>query len=115
MLTGRPPFDEESAVAALIAHARDEAPPPSRFREDVPDDLERVVMRCLAKDPAERYSDAESLELALGECACAGKWDKYQSSRWWREEVKFSRQSIRLLCEHSVITGRREFFRETRR
>ena len=36
-------------------------------------------MRCLAKAPAERYPDAESLELALAECSCAGKWDKYQA------------------------------------
>ena len=65
LLTGRPPFDEGSAIAALIAHARDQAPPPSRFRDDLPEDLERIVMRCLAKAPADRFPDAESLELAL--------------------------------------------------
>jgi eukaryotic-like serine/threonine-protein kinase len=86
LLTGRPPFNEESAVAALIAHARDQAAPPSRFHEGLPEDLERIVMRCLAKAPAERYSDAESLELALAECSCAGKWDKYQANRWWRDK-----------------------------
>jgi serine/threonine-protein kinase len=85
LLTGRPPFDESSAIAALIAHARDQPVPPSRFRDDLPEDLERVVMRCLAKAPADRYPDAEGLELALGECACAGKWDKYQAGRWWRD------------------------------
>jgi serine/threonine protein kinase len=85
LLTGRPPFDEGSAIAAIIAHARDQAPPLSRFRDDLPEDLERVVMRCLAKSPSDRYPDAESLEAALGECACAGKWDKQQASRWWRE------------------------------
>jgi tRNA A-37 threonylcarbamoyl transferase component Bud32 len=90
LLTGRPPFDEGSAIAALIAHARDQAASPSRFREGLPEDLERIVMRCLAKDPAERYPDAESLELALGECACAAKWDKYQANRWWREKGQAS-------------------------
>jgi eukaryotic-like serine/threonine-protein kinase len=84
LLTGKPPFDHGTAIAALIAHARDQAAPPSRIREGLPEDLERVVMRCLAKSPAERYPDAESLELALAECSCAGKWDKYQASRWWR-------------------------------
>ncbi len=85
LVTGRPPFDESSAIAAIIAHARDQVPPPSRFRDDLPEDLERIIMRCLAKAPAERYPDAESLERALAECACAGKWDKYQANRWWRE------------------------------
>jgi eukaryotic-like serine/threonine-protein kinase len=93
LLTGRPPFDEGSAVAALIAHARDQAVPPSHFRDGVPDDLERVVMRCLAKAPSERYPDAESLERALAECACAGKWDKYQANRWWRENGQMADRS----------------------
>jgi tRNA A-37 threonylcarbamoyl transferase component Bud32 len=86
LLTGRPPFDEGSAIAAIIAHARDQASPPSQFRADLPADLERVVMRCLAKPRTDRYPDAESLELALAECACAGKWDKAQARRWWREK-----------------------------
>ena len=97
LLTGRPPFDEGTAIAALIAHARDQALPPSRFRDDLPEDLDRIVMRCLAKDPADRFPDAESLELALAECSCAGKWDKYQANRWWRERGRLGeRTGIRL-------------------
>ena len=72
LLTGRPPFEGESGIQVLIAHARDQVVPPSRDRADVPEDLERVVLRCLAKDPAERFPDAEDLERALGQCACAG-------------------------------------------
>ena len=57
------------AIEAIIAHARDPVVPPSRFRDGVPADLEAVVLRCLAKDPAERYPDAGSLEVALGRCS----------------------------------------------
>ena len=39
--------------------------PPSTYRPDVPADLERVILRCLAEDPADRYPDAESLRDAL--------------------------------------------------
>jgi eukaryotic-like serine/threonine-protein kinase len=85
-LTGRPPFDEGSGIAALIAHARDPVVPPSLVRGGIPDDLERVVLRCLAKDPAGRFPDAESLERALGECRCAGEWDLKEAARWWRGE-----------------------------
>ncbi len=84
LLTGRPPFDEESGIGVLIAHARDPVAPPSLVRNGIPEDLERVVLRCLAKDPAERFPDAERMERALSECECVGGWDLMQASRWWR-------------------------------
>jgi serine/threonine-protein kinase len=85
LLTGRPPFEGDDGLAVLIAHARDPAVPPSRVRADLPEDLERVVLRCLAKDPAGRFPDAEGLERALGACACAGDWDRERAARWWRD------------------------------
>ena len=84
LLTGHPPFDGEDGIAVMIAKARDPVVPPSRDRADVPEDLERVVLRCLAKDPAERFPDAESLERALADCACAGDWDPDQAAQWWQ-------------------------------
>ena len=62
LLTGRPPFEGEDGIGVMIAHARDPVVPPSQVRADVPEDLERVVLRCLAKDPSERFPDAESLD-----------------------------------------------------
>ena len=85
LLTGRPPFEGEGGIAVMIAHARDPVVPPSQVRADIPEDLERVVLRCLAKDPAERYPDAEGLEQALCQCACAGDWHRDRAARWWRD------------------------------
>ena len=51
LLTGRPPFEAKGGIAVLIAHARDPVEPPSRVRPGIPEDLERVVLRCLAKPP----------------------------------------------------------------
>jgi serine/threonine-protein kinase len=85
LLTGRPPFDGENGIAVLIAHARDPVVPPSQLRPGIPRDLERAVMLCLAKEPAERYPNAASLERALGACASAGNWDQDQADRWWRD------------------------------
>jgi serine/threonine-protein kinase len=51
----------------------------------VPADLERVVLRCLAKRPEDRFQDAESLEQALSECAAADRWTQSDAARWWRE------------------------------
>ncbi len=85
LLTGQPPFDEgEGGISVLIAHARDPVVPPSRVRPGVPEDLERVVLRCLAKAPAERFPDAASLERALVACDCADGWDQDRAARWWR-------------------------------
>ncbi len=85
LLTGRPPFEGEDGIGVMIAHVRDAVVPPSRGRADVPEDLERVVMRCLAKDPAERFADAVGLEHALGGCACAADWDRDRAARWWQD------------------------------
>ena len=61
LLTGRAPFAGAGVLQVLIAHARGPVVPPSRLRPGVPEDLERVVLRCLAKDPADRFPDAAAL------------------------------------------------------
>ena len=86
LLTGRPPFRANGSTAVLIAHARDPVEPPSQVRPGIPQDLERVVLRCLAKPPDQRFPDAEALEQALGACACAGDWDQGRATQWWQGE-----------------------------
>lgn len=83
LIIGRPPFDARTAIEAIIAHVRDPVAPPSHLRDDVPDDLEAVVLRCLAKEPEDRFPDAEALEAALGRCRCAPDWDKARARQWW--------------------------------
>ncbi len=91
VLTGRAPFEGENGIAVLITHARDPVVPPSQVHAGITEDLERVVLRCLAKDPAERYADASSLERALGECACAPVWDRDHAARWWQDHGRAGR------------------------
>jgi serine/threonine-protein kinase len=85
LLTGRPPFDAGSALEVMLAHAHDAVVPPSRIRSGIPDDLERVVLRCLAKAPADRFQDAEGLDQALADCGCATGWNAKRAARWWLE------------------------------
>ena len=71
LLTGRPPFEGDDGIALMIAHARDPVTPPSQVRPDIPDDVEQIVLRCLAKDPDKRFPDARSVERAPGRvCVC---------------------------------------------
>jgi len=65
LLTGRAPFEGDNAVQ-VVANAVNQKPKPlSEFREDVPPGLERVVARCLAKEPDGRYDDYAALREAL--------------------------------------------------
>jgi serine/threonine-protein kinase len=82
-LTGQPPFKGDSAFAVMMAHARDAVVPPAQVRPGVPADLERVVLRCLAKRRDERYPTVKALEEALAACASAGDWGPNRAAAWW--------------------------------
>ena len=85
LLTGRPPFEGETATQVMSAHVHDPVVPPSRHRPDIPPDLEKVVLRCLAKDPNGRFQSAEELETVLAACASAAEWDARKAASWWEE------------------------------
>lgn len=84
LLTGRAPFIGTTAMEVLIAVARDPVEPPSQLRPGLPSDLERIVLRCLAKAPADRYPDADSLDRDLAACTDAAAWDFSRAADWWR-------------------------------
>ena len=65
LLTGRAPFEGENAVQVVANAVNQEPKPLSELREDVPPGLERVVARCLAKEPDGRYADYTALRNAL--------------------------------------------------
>jgi len=88
LLVGRPPFDNQNPMRVMVAHAHDEVIPPSRFRPDVPTDLEQVVLRSLAKDPEQRYQTAAALGRALDQCSSAGEWSREQAAVWWEQIEK---------------------------
>ncbi len=58
MLAGRPPFAGESPVAIAYKQVNEPPVPPSQINPDVPPSLDAVVMRALAKNPANRYQTA---------------------------------------------------------
>jgi len=70
MLTGKAPFQSETAIASLVARTRERAPAPREINATVPEGLSRIVHHCLATNPAERYSTVKEtlsdLELYLG-------------------------------------------------
>jgi eukaryotic-like serine/threonine-protein kinase len=67
MLTGRRAFTGDSVPAILSAILRDDPPPVSQFAPGVPPELERIVRRCLKKDPRKRWQQMPDLRVALEE------------------------------------------------
>ncbi|MEX2115138.1 MAG: serine/threonine-protein kinase [Pirellulales bacterium] len=84
LLTGAPPFDGDKPMRVILAHAHEPVVPPSHLRSDIPADLEAVVLKCLAKNPAERYASAAALREALGDCVAAGGWSSADAAGWWQ-------------------------------
>ncbi|QDU60918.1 Serine/threonine-protein kinase PknB [Planctomycetes bacterium Pan216] len=88
LLTANLVFDRTTAMMMMAAHINETPAVPSQLRADTPRDLEKVVMRCLEKDPADRFASAKELDLALSQCACANDWPQERGERWWRENAQ---------------------------
>ncbi|MEA2493026.1 MAG: eukaryotic-like serine/threonine-protein kinase, partial [Thermoleophilaceae bacterium] len=65
MITGRLPFDGDSAVAVALRHLTEPPPPVHQLRPDVHPALEAVINQALAKDPRQRFQDADGFIAAL--------------------------------------------------
>src|SRR5947209_6147985 len=65
LLTGTVPFTGDTPVEIAMKHISETPAPPSERRPDVPHDLDLVVIRALAKDPADRYQSAEEMDADL--------------------------------------------------
>jgi serine/threonine-protein kinase len=65
MLTGKPPFDGPSLTAVTVVVVKEDPPKPSSLRPEIPAELEAAILRCLQKDPADRYPDVAALGEAL--------------------------------------------------
>ncbi|MEJ5914591.1 protein kinase domain-containing protein [Pseudokineococcus sp. 1T1Z-3] len=72
LLTGRPPFEGESAVSLAYQHVSETPEPPSAHHPGLPPALDGVVARALAKDPDDRYPDADAFRLDLLAAADGG-------------------------------------------
>jgi serine/threonine-protein kinase len=86
LLTGGAPF-RAATVAEVCAHHVHSMPerPSIRLGRPVPADLEAVVLRCLAKSPADRFADAAALGKALHACIEGQRWGQDEARAWWGE------------------------------
>jgi serine/threonine-protein kinase len=72
MLTGTVPFTGDTPLEIAMKHLSTVPDSPSTIRREVPHDLDLVVLRALAKDPANRYQSAEEMDADLARVARGG-------------------------------------------
>jgi serine/threonine protein kinase len=87
-LTGQPPFRAETYELTVHRVLSEEAVPPTRLRPDVPGDLETICLKCLEKEPADRYPGADALagDLArflAGEPIASSTSGNHERRRRW--------------------------------
>ncbi|MBC8170410.1 MAG: serine/threonine protein kinase [Anaerolineae bacterium] len=65
MLTGRVPFEDDSAMSVALKHISDPPPPPGQLNPDISREIEAVIMKTLDKDPSRRYQTGGEMVRAL--------------------------------------------------
>ncbi len=79
MVTGRVPFDAETPFAVVMKHVTEPLPLPRNLRPDLPEAVERVILRALAKDPADRYQSVRDLVTGFDQ-AVSGAPDEVRTA-----------------------------------
>ena len=84
LVAGTLVFETESGGAQIVEHVKTTPPPPSaRTERPVPSELDAIIMRCLRKDPADRFQGARDMAAALREVPLAEPWDARRADQWW--------------------------------
>ena len=85
LLTGELVFGGDKAVNLIAKHLQAEPVPPSqRTSQPIPPALERIIMKCLAKDPNNRPQSAAELAESLS-WVPTDAWGEAQASEWWKK------------------------------
>ena len=85
LLTGELVFQRENPIAMIVDHVNATPVPPSqRTENDVPEELDRIILKCLEKDPAQRFQTAMELAEALSACYRPRDWSRDHAESWWK-------------------------------
>jgi serine/threonine protein kinase len=92
LLTGKLVFEGENALRMILQHMQSEPVAPSiRSGLTIPADLDRLILRCLAKDPAARPASAGDLATDLERVDVGNPWTDDDARAWWDAHVAQSR------------------------
>ena len=83
LLTGTLVFPDPNPLSMTLKHVQAVPDPPSlRTELPIPPDLERIILQCLEKNPADRPASARELDERLGNCVASG-WTERDAYDWW--------------------------------
>lgn len=85
MATGQVPFNYDRPLQVMVAHASEQPTTPRSHRPELPDELEAIILRCLEKDPDDRFQSVAELRVALEQTPVAAPWTNDQAAQWWRD------------------------------
>jgi eukaryotic-like serine/threonine-protein kinase len=87
LLTGERVFSAQTQVKLLMQHLQEQPSLPSRRTlQQIPPELDRLVLDCLHKDPARRPADANAVFQRLAECTI-DNWDQRSARSWWETHL----------------------------
>ena len=75
LATGRLPFDADTPLAVILKHVNEPVPTPTDLNDDIPEAIQSVIVKAMAKDPEERYQSANEMIQSLQEAAKASDLD----------------------------------------
>jgi serine/threonine-protein kinase len=86
LLTGRLVFEADSPMKILVRHVHDPVEPPSsRSGAGVPEELDAIVLDCLAKEPEQRPASMAEVRARLARVPLETPWTELDAETWWRE------------------------------
>ena len=88
LLAGRIVFSANTAIQMLLKHSTEIPKPPSEYTlAPLPEELDQIVLDCLAKDPADRVPSIEALVNRLARIEWSQQWSDDMALAWWQEHM----------------------------
>jgi serine/threonine protein kinase len=105
LLTGRLVFEADTPVKMMLQHIQSTPKRPSELSEvPIPAELERALLRCLAKKPEDRPQTADELYNLLNAVPMAERWTKERACSWWSIHSPASAPTTKLHDETPIAT-----------
>ena len=95
LLTGKKPFDGKTVMEYATKHITQKPARPSEVTAvHIPPELEAIIMKCLEKDPEQRFASASEMADALRAVPASQDWTRDDARGWWREYAKKRKAEI---------------------
>ena len=88
MLTGKDVFSATNIMTLLMLHVSKIPAPPSSIEVDIHEDLEKIVLSCLEKNPENRPQSVSELYQSLDAIHFESPWTQAEAKKWWEERLE---------------------------